>query len=541
LLLASITVTLVALFPDSTRAQARSRIDLGGTIEVGGEEERYLRALQIAGVVPLTPWSIQPFSPTQTTLLRSAREQPWASRYVDDSTRFVVLRPRARLTENSTFPYQNGIGPTWEGRGLTGEAQLGVAAALGPLHFQLAPVAFAAENAPFRLATNGLAGEEARGDARFPGQIDLPQRFGTGVYSRAGFGTSSAAIDAFHLFAGISTAPQKWGPQPDFPLVLGPNAGGFPTVFLGTSTPVNLWLFKLHGRLEYGRLTESAEFPSADSTRLRFASGLVLTLVPRGVDGLELGAARFIQRYWPSDVWDWSILNRPFSGIVWNNASPLNQAAENQLGSIFFRWAFPKNRVEIFGEMYREDYPGKFHGHGASLIERPDDYTSIALGLQRAWRIRSDHIRVLHLEIVNGEINHQERDGRLLNTGFTTPLPPYIHGAEVQGHTLNGMLLGSPEAYGGSGWHFGVDDFTPQGRRSFTLERTLRLDWLPTLPAEHPQVRPDVLYALRAELTRFMGKRDITVSLVPALDLNRNLVDRHDVFNLSASVTLRGW
>jgi hypothetical protein len=532
---------VVSAVASNAGAQTRSRLDLGGMIEVGGEEERYLRALQIAGLSPLTPWSIQPFSPTQAALLRSAKEQPWHDRYFADSSHFEVLRPRGRLTENTAFPYQNGIGPAWEGRGLTAELHVGVAAAFGPLHVELAPTAFAAQNEPFRLAANGLTGQAARADARFPTQIDLPQRFGTGIYSRAAFGTSSALVDAFHVLAGISTAPQRWGPEPAFPLVLGPNAGGFPAVFVGTSNPVNLWLFKLHGRMEYGRLSQSAEFPSADSSRIRLASGFVLTLVPRGVDGLELGASRFLHRFWPSHLWDWSVLGRPFSGIIARRGSTLNAGEENQMASVFFRWAFPKNRVEIFGEMYREDYPGQFHAHGASLIEHPDDYTSIALGLQRAWRIAPEHLRVVRLEIVNGEINHQERDGRGIADGFTTPIAPYTHTRETQGHTLNGMLLGSPEAYGGSGWHFGVDDFTPQGRRSFTLERTLRLDWLPTLPAEHPQVRPDVLYALRAELTRFMGKRDITVSLVPALDLNRNLVDRHDVFNLSASVTLRGW
>jgi hypothetical protein len=308
-------------------------------------------------------------------------------------------------------------------------------------------------------------------------------------------------------------------------------------VFFGTSTPANLWLFKLHGRLVYGRLTQSSGFVGPDSVSVRLGSGLVLTLLPRGVDGLEIGAARFIHRAWPSNVWDASILKRPFSGIISDLRSTQNDQYENQLGSIFFRWAFPEDRIEIFGEMYREDYPGHFHGHGASLIEHPDDYTSIALGLQRAFAVSPERVRVVRLEIVNGEINHQERDAR----GFDQPLPPYIHSGEHQGHTLNGMLLGSPEAYGGSGWHFGVDEFTPRGRRSLTFERSLRFDWLPTLPTDVPGARPDVIYAVRAEMTRFAGRRDVTFTLVPALDLNRDLVTRRNVFNLAAGVTLRGW
>lgn len=533
----AVALSVCAGVPSIVYGQTRSRVDLGGAIEVGGEEERYLRALQIAGLTLLTPWSIQPFSPTQAGLLRSAATHPWSARYVADSAPVALLRPRARLVENTSFPFQTGIGPTWEGRGVTAEAQLGVAGAAGPLHIQLAPIAFVAQNAGFSLASNGETGALARADARFPNNIDLPQRFGTSAYERATWGTSSAVFDAFRVSFGISNAPQKWGPEPDFPLVLGPNAGGFPMGFLGTSTPLNLWLFKFHSRLVYGQLTDSPEFAHVDSTRRRLGSGLVVALTPRGMDGLELGATRFIHRYWPSDIWDAAVLKRPFSGLISATGSNVNDTAENQMGSVFFRWVFPKNRLELFGEMYREDYPGAFHGYGSSLIEKPDDYTSFALGLQRALSVSATHIRVLRLEIVNGEINHQERDAR----GFAIPLPPYMHSTEIQGHTLGGRLLGSPEAYGGSGWHFGVDDFAPTGRRSLTFERTVRLDWLPTLAPDHPQVRPDVIYAFRAEMTRFVGRRDFTVALVPAIDLNRNLNDRHDAFNLAASVTMRGW
>ena len=52
-------------------SQAAPRLDLGGMmIDVGGERERYLRVMQIVGAVPLVPWSIQPFSPTQTRELQ---------------------------------------------------------------------------------------------------------------------------------------------------------------------------------------------------------------------------------------------------------------------------------------------------------------------------------------------------------------------------------------------------------------------------------------------------------------------------------------
>ncbi|MGH7621529.1 MAG: hypothetical protein ACREMU_04245, partial [Gemmatimonadaceae bacterium] len=79
------------------------------------------------------------------------------------------------------------------------------------------------------------------------------------------------------------------------------------------------------------------------------------------------------------------------------------------------------------------------------------------------------------------------------------------------------------------------------GSRSITLERSLRFDWLPTLPANSPTVHPDVIYDVRLALLRFDGTREYGFSLIPAVDLNRNLVSGHDVFNLLAEISVRGW
>jgi hypothetical protein len=154
-------------------------------IEVGGERERYLRVLQIAGSVPLTPWSIQPFSPTQTRLLQPRGPHPWRQRF--DSTASTsgtrssawLLRPTVRLIENSAFPFQVGTGPTWAGRGLTADVQAGVSAEWNALSVQLAPLAFSAQNASFALAPNGEIDNRRFGDPRFAEHIDALQRFGS--------------------------------------------------------------------------------------------------------------------------------------------------------------------------------------------------------------------------------------------------------------------------------------------------------------------------------------------------------------------------
>jgi hypothetical protein len=518
-------------------SQARPRLDLGGAIEVGGEREHYLRVLQIAGLVPLTPWSIQPFSPTQSRALEARGPHPWRGRIDSTSSTQAlhVLRPSVRLIENSAFPVQVGVGPTWAGRGVTAEGQAGVAATWGAISVQVAPVGFIAQNASFALAPNGETGAGQFADPRFPGHIDAPQRFGSASYGRIALGSSSLVIDTHSLILGLSSAPSRWGPTRDYPLVLGPDAGGFPSIYAGTSDPVDLWLFRAHARVVYGQISQSSFATPTEGDGRRLGSGAIVDVMPRGVSGLELGVARFIHRPWEGSSSLTTFL-RPFSGFIGsNNGSTLNQGFENQLGSIFARWALPAAKAEFYGEMYKEDYPGAFHVAASTLIEKPDDLAAFTLGFQRAFVSSDQTIRVLRGELVNGETSHQERGQR----GFTVPLPPYVHSAELQGHTSNGLILGSAEAYGGAGWRLGVDEFSPTGRRSIGLERSLRFDWLPTLAITAP-VHPDVTYAIRAEVLRFRGAGEYGVTLMPAIDLNRNLVAHNDVFNLTAAVTLRG-
>lgn len=522
-------------------AQAYARLDLGGFIEAGGEADRYLRVLQVAGLVPLTPWSIQPFSPTQAKALRATVAHPWRARFdaANDAANVTegshLLRPAARVIENSAFPFQDEGGPTWAGRGLTGEVQLGASVSWSVLYAQLAPLAFASQNLAFPLAPNGRIGDARFADPRFPVFIDAPQRFGDSQYSRLDLGSSSVFLDGRGLVAGATTAPQRWGPARDYPLVLSPNPGGFPTAFFGTSTPADLWLFRLHGRFVYSKLDQSAFSPVDTGDTKRLGSGVVATIEPRGAPGLEIGGTRFIHDPWPENGFTLSDLRRPLSSGLNLVGGVTNDQAENQVASVFARWALPAAKTEFYGEMYREDYPGHFHT-ALSLVEKPDDLAAFTLGFQSVFVATGQRFRVVRGEIVNSQVSHQERETR----GFTMPIPPYIHTVETQGHTVDGLILGSPEAYGGAAWRLGLDEYTPEGRRSISLERSLRFDWLPT-EVDSTLVHPDVIYAVRAEMLRFHGNSDWTVTLIPAIDLNRNLVAGRDVFNLTVAITLRGW
>ena len=146
---------------------------------------------------------------------------------------------------------------------------------------------------------NGQTGRLAYADGPNYYSIDRPQRFGNSAYARVDPGQTTLRLDWRAVAVGVTTANQYWGPASVFPIMLGNNAPGFPHAFLGTARPVDLWLLRIHGRLVWGRLSQSAFSPATAAAGVRFATGIVLVLIPRGIPGLELGFTRFSHQPWP--------------------------------------------------------------------------------------------------------------------------------------------------------------------------------------------------------------------------------------------------
>lgn len=533
------TVLLAALWAvPVVSAQDASGLDLGGGLVANGEAERYLRVLQLLGAVPEHPVGIRPWNREEARGLTPTGVHPWASRFAarfaardgrSSDSGLTVLRAGARLTYNSGLP--GGDGAVWFGRGLTVDVSGGVRYVRGALDVQFAPLAFVAQNQAFALAPNGLAGAGALRDARFPGVIDYPQRMGTGAYARFDLGDTRISVDTRAASVGFSSAPLAFGPARDEPLTLGPNGGGFPHLYVGSGEPWPIGIGSLHVKLIAGRLEQSRWSPATAADASRFLSAFVATFTPRGVPGLELGVVRTEDLIWRDATWQ-SVF-RPLTGIVSNPVSGnANPAGEDGYASVFARWAIAPAGFEVYAEYGREDFSADVR----TLIIKPDDLGNLLLGMQRA--IRSDRaVRVFRLELVNGELSSNERGQR----GFAIPEPPYIHSQVLQGQTVNGRILGSETAYGGAGWRFATDEYTAEGRRTYTFERRLLMDWLP-VPAGPAGRSPEVRYSVGMDVLRFRDRlTEIGAGAGVSYTLNQNTVRGHDAIGLQASVHWRGW
>jgi hypothetical protein len=535
--LGGVALTLIALHslnPGRLTAQAR----VGGRSEVfaGSELEGYLRDLQTAGKSETYPWSIRSFSPAEIDRLAAADSaHPWVQRYDLDrrpqSTGFQwdYVRPRIAFHLNNAFAYGGNDGAVWQGKGLTTSFQAGISARWGPFSAVLAPVAFRAENQSFPLLRNGESGQLIFADGQFPLALDRPQRYGTLPYSRLDLGQSTIRFDWFGVAAGISTANQWWGPTDNYPYILGNNAAGFPHFFVGTSQPANLWVARLHTRVVYGEL-EQSEYSSvrgpkyfrsfSEPGRRRFMAGIIASLQPRGAPGLEFGAARFFHAARDSAGFGSHVLSLPFENLfkvqTTTSADDITSLRDNQLASIFLRWAPPGSGFDVYGEYGREDYAGDER----DLVLEPDHAGTVNIGFRKTW-LSPRVMKVLRAEV----FNYQSPAGaRTREQGRV-----YLHGVLRQGHTNRGQLLGSDVGPGSGGAQtVAFDRFTPRGRMTGFVSRTVThqvLTFYRSGPASSNAV--DEMNSFGVEALRFVGPFDVMARGVIAVDLDRNfLADR---------------
>ncbi len=351
---------------------------------------------------------------------------------------------------NTTRAYNENTGPVWIGRGATLAASAGVIGGWGLLSYSLRPVAFWAQNADYEPS---FALPRARGtynNPYFTGRLDEPYRFGPRAYARGDWGESFVRVDTRWIAAGFSNGAQVWGPARIHPLVLSNNAGGFPHAFLETGTPQSIGIGTVTMRWMAGRLAPSGYGPDSGGGA-RMGIGAAGSFSPRGMAALELGATRFFHLYDSPAARDFSSLTLPFSGLLKQGLTPdVHTVREyNQIASLFMRLAPQRSRLEVYGEYYRDDHAWDFR----DLLGEPDHKSSYLVGMHRSWSDAMTRSTSVTVEVVNSRMSHLKR--------VRTQQPPYLHQDLIEGHTLRGLVLGSPVMPGGGAVTVEVERGTP--------------------------------------------------------------------------------
>jgi hypothetical protein len=506
-------------------------------LDAGSERERVLRVLQLTGDAPYYPWSIRALSPREldSLTLKTPRGQALMPRtslvHAVGGLRYEILPLQVGAVYNSAFPYGNNDGPLWAGRGLTASLSGGIAGRIGPLSFQAEPMMFDAQNQRFSLMPNGVPGNPFA-DGYQAIIIDQPQRFGDKQYRRFDLGQSSIRLDVGPAMAELSTANQFWGPALDEPLILGDNAAGFPHFSLGTSRPISIWIGQVHGRAVWGQLRQTAYSTVTGPDSLRFMSGFIASFTPRGVPTLELGITRFFHSPWPQGGLSHARFGRAFEGILKSSLGTTNNPtgddpSDNQLASVFFRWAFPGSSAEVYGEYGREDH----NVVARDFWQEPDHDAAYTLGLRRVWKRGERSLFSLSGEVTDSRVSPLQQ-GR-------GQAPWYVHfGTLQQGHTELGQVLGGPGVFGGGAASIAADAFDERGRWTVRWDRLQRAELLSSENLGVPS-KTDVIQSIGLERVQSRGSMSLNGGVRALVDLNRN--QGSDQFSLQLTAGVRAF
>jgi hypothetical protein len=496
---------------------------------VGSSAENYVRYMQTLGLVDLTQWTIRPVSPRSLALLLeggAVRSHFDRDRPVHRTGGFIwqVLPISGSFWYNSTYPFGWNDGAVWRGRGVTAAAEGGVAVRWKALSATVDPSGFLAENRAFPLIPISSTATTPFADVQFF-NIDRPQRFGNKSYGQLSGGQTTIRIDALGMTAGVSTANQWIGPMSEWPFLLGNNAGGFPHFFAGSSSPWNVGIGTIHGRIFYGGLSQSAYMSNPDTISGRLISGVQGSFSPRFLRGLEIGAGRIFEYAWPTRGFGSRDFRKPLESFLKEHVPPdpglhVNQSADNQLASVFARWVLPSSGFEVYGEFGRDDH----NWNGRDAILEPDHDATYGLGLRKAWLGDNGATIGLRCEIFNMETSTL---ARARAQGMV-----YGHTYSRQGHTEMGQILGAGfAAISGGGSMLQVDRFLPNGEQaSVSLTRMVTRE-------QNAEPSVDLQYALAAERTRRIASLHVSYGVTGVYNVNRYFAA--DVGNVMLSASLR--
>ena len=454
---------LLAQTPDTAAAhppacQQSLTLALSGVDDMSAD---YARLLELRGAAPLRWSAIRRVSssPTRDFCL-DGHAVPWsqnAMAFAPPPGRLRLVPVQVRAEENSAYAEDRNNGVLWAGRGLSAEATAGVSGRYRSLSAAVVPTVAWQQNRAFQIMPFDQPGLSAFAYSLQPGLIDWPQRFGNRSYATLHPGQSYLRVDVRGFGAGVSTENIWWGPARINPLLMSNTAPGFPHVFLGSSRPVDVGIGTFEGEAIWGRLRESKYFDNDTTNDDRLMAGLVLAFSPAPVRGLTIGLTRaYLETIPPGGLGLSHYFTDPYEHPTFN---PLTGRGNNQLASLFFRWAVPEGGFEAYGEWARED---NWDG-SRDLVLEPEHSQGYTIGVQSITPTRGRWLR-LYAELTNLEASTSIRSGRGAVTFYT-------HGQIIQGYTENGQLLG---AFIGPGSNFetiGGDLLYARGSTGLALER----------------------------------------------------------------------
>jgi hypothetical protein len=384
------------------------------------------------------------------------------------SWRYGLYTPIIRSTFNSQLPYGYNNGSAWYGRGFNEEFMGGFYVTSKYLTVTFRPHISYSQNTNFPVPR--FIPRDKNGNPKYTSimghRIDMPFRFGPNSFTDFNLGLTSVSIHYKSIAAGFSNGTLWWGPGVQNALMLSNNAAGLKHMFFGTREPLNipLGIGALEFKIIWAEPKDSKYFHGNRKTnRQRFGAGININYSPGFAPNLSLGFTRFSWRYIPKS----GLEARAFGSMLpfFNHRQKKNKVLygkdqQNQMVSIYFRWAFPKAGAEVYGEYYREDS----YSNLRDLYFEPDHDRAYTIGFQKVVESHG----WFNLFLINGEINNLVPD-RISAVRPQTYM--YTHSIIQQGHTNQGQVLGASIGPGSADEYLGIKGFFKRGDIGLFVQR----------------------------------------------------------------------
>lgn len=394
----------------------------------------------------------------ESLLLRSASSLTPSDSVTSQKWRAAGLPPQFLWVSNSSLPFSQNNGALWAGRGLSTRTLTGFKLENARVRLIVAPEIIISANSDWPLFHDFYHPPVPPGRSEFdlpyyagPFTIDVPMRFGDRGIRRIDLGQTTALFTARRLEVGFSNENEWWGPGIRNAIVLSNNAPGFPHFFLRTAHPIDTRFGGVELHWLVGGLRESAFFDTVSTNNSRSLSAIAATLQTRWDPNLSVGFARSVYGTttgWGQIPWRWfDVFARTHLDVP-----DTTRTQRDQLFTLFARWVFPADGVEIYGEWGRTELNPSLR----DFLVAPNHTQGYTVGFQwRGGEWRGGTFRV------QTELTQLEQSATFRNV----PLGSwYTSPRVIQGYTNRGQTIGASIGPGSSSQWLAWDFLKPDWR-----------------------------------------------------------------------------
>jgi len=366
---------------------------------------------------------------------------------------FQILPLSWQQQFNSNHPYGWNEAPMIPAKGYQTVVSGGVYFKYGPLSIQLRPEYVYAANPPFNGFASGHTGQDLVNYYIYFNDIDAPERFGNGAYSKVFWGQSNIMLTLGAVSIDLSTENLWWGPGIQNSLILSNNAPGFKHVTLNTVRPIKTFAGYFEGQILAGRLDGSGlpplavtSLPNGQSLYVlkqndwRYLTGFNINYHPKWIPGLTIGWIRTFMAYYSDVKAQGFSAYAPFFFSLFKKTVGYGYPLKQET-SLYARWLFPKEQAEVYFEYGRDDNAVDLR----DFVLSPDHARAYIFGFRKMFPMSGSGEQ--HI-LFSSEITQisQSPDWLVRNSGSW-----YLGVHNIlQGNTNEGQVLGAGTGPGGN-------------------------------------------------------------------------------------------